>query len=143
MLWSNLLSEWHESEELKALQKKWYHKLKESGFEDIEDTNSKREYLKSWHSNYFYRTYTPETFSFKEEYYRRASQFLFEYHFLWFEGSSLINFCEREIWRLHSEGQGVRQIALQLQERGWKMNKDQVNRAIKRLVEVMKCWRAE
>lgn len=92
-----------EPPDLKALQKLWYRKLKEDGFTDIEDTNSPREYLKTWHSSYFVHRHTPDSFQAQSDYYRRASQFLYEFPFK--------NRRERRIWALHSEGTSMREIA--------------------------------
>lgn len=123
---------------LKALKKVWYQKLKESGFEDIEDVHSPREYLKTWHSHYFENRYTPETFASKAEYYQRAARFLYEYHFEWFEGSTLVNHYEREIWRMHSEGMSFREIANNLIMRGISTNKDKVNKVVVKLIDIMR-----
>jgi hypothetical protein len=127
-------------DDLSSLQKIWYKKLKESGFEDIEDVSSPREYLKTWHSNYFYQRYTPESFEFKQEYYRKASLFLHMYSFEWFPGSSIVNWMEREIWRQHSEGISLRAIALHFQNMGISTNKDKINHIVQRLSEIMKSF---
>lgn len=135
--WRKSLSQWHESEELKELQEKWYKKLKDEGFNDIEDMSSGGEYLKAWHSTYFSSRYTPDSFEMKEDYYRRASHFLYEHKFEWIPGSTLINFKEREAWRLHTEGVSYKQIAVELRARGYKANKDSVNRIISDLKQIM------
>lgn len=116
--------------ELKTLQKVWYKKLKENGFEDIEDTSSPREYLKTWHSSYFQVRYTPEIFDLKQEYYRRASQFLHDHTF--------VDIIQKKIWELHAEGQSVRAISLALEPLGIQMNKDQVHKVVVGLVKQMK-----
>jgi hypothetical protein len=115
--------------ELKALQKIWYQKLKESGFDDIEDTNSPREYLKTWHSNYFHHRYTPDTFADNQAYYRKASIFYFEHKFK--------NKTEKQIWRDHADGLSFREIAIRLKDKGVRANKDSVNKVVSKLVAIM------
>jgi hypothetical protein len=134
----NLLLADQPPDEFKKLQSQWYRKLKESGFEDVEQSVRGRDYLKAWHSVYFKARYDPHTFNSKQIYYERASQFLWEYKFPWKEGFSLTNVKEREIWRLHSEGCSVRTIAEYLNEHGWKANKDNVNHTIQRLQSLMR-----
>lgn len=127
----------HEEEDLKSLQKKWYKKLKEDGFNDIEDVDSPREYLKIW-STHFHYQYTPEEFQEKQEYYQLAQNFLHAYDFAWIPGKSIINWVDRDVWKMHSEGQSYRKIADVLTEQGFKTNKDTVNKIVTRLVEIMK-----
>lgn len=121
--------------DLKALQKIWYKKLKDSGFVDIEDTNSPKEFLKTWHSSYFISRYTPEAFERKQMYYRLCSHFLWAYPF----ESNL----EREIWRMHSDGIPLREIATQLRSKKIKLNKDNVNKIIVKLVQIMRTFQSE
>lgn len=124
--------------DFKTLQLAWYKKLKESGFDDIENiSKSGRELLKKWHSLYFVCRYDPQTFEAKEEYYRRAAQFLHEHRFEWIPGTSLINFQEREVWRLHSDGKPIRTIADIMIQKGHKTNKDYVHAIILRLRDIM------
>lgn len=92
--------------DLKALQKLWYEKLKLTGFVDIEDTSSPREYLKTWHSSYFIHRHTPESFQSTQDYYRRASQFLYEYPYF--------KRMEKKVWALHTDGISMREIAERL-----------------------------
>lgn len=121
--------------QLKDLQKLWYQKLKASGFEDIEDTESPREYLKTWHSCYFLHRHEPETFQLQQEYYRRASHFLHDHSFQ--------TPSERLIWQYHTDGMSQRDIAETLKSKGLKVNsisvnKDDVNKVICKLAKVMK-----
>lgn len=95
-----------QSREFKELQAEWYNKLKKTGFEDIEDVNSPREYLKVWDSTYFQSNYVPMIFLAKQEYYRRSAIFLMDYTFF--------NSEEKNIWQHHSEGIPLRQIAKNL-----------------------------
>lgn len=91
------------SEDFKRLQAKWYKKLKQTGFEDIEDTNSPNEMLKSWDSLYFLSRYDGNAFLAKQRYFELARQFLHEHVF----DSSR----EKSIWTEFSEGASIRQIA--------------------------------
>ncbi len=128
-----------DDQDLKALTKEWYAKLKAEGFNDIEDVTSAREYIKNW-STRFHFQYTPEEFQEKQEYYEIASNFLHSYDFAWIPGASLVNWCDREIWRLHVEGVPYRKISEELSKNGWKMNKDTVNARVIKLVEIMKTY---
>lgn len=129
------MSRQRDPKSLKTLQKIWYKKLKDSGFNDIEDTNSPKEFLKTWHSSYFISRYTTESFERKESYYRLCSHFLWDYSFQ----SNL----EREIWRLHSEGMSLRDIAKSLRSQRIKLNKDNVNKIIVKLVQIMRTFQSE
>lgn len=89
--------------DFKKLQKTWYLKLKESGFEDAEDTNNKDEVLKQWHCAYFQVRHRPQQFEAQQEYYRQARSFYHRYPFP--------DQGEKRIWLLHSDGQSLRQIS--------------------------------
>lgn len=115
------------------LQKIWYAKLKQLGFNDIEDTNSPKEFLKVWESTNWVKQYTPEAFQDRAEYYRLAGLFLHDYTFE--------SFYEETIWRLHSEGKSLRAIEDHFPRLPFlkiKCNKETVRKVIQRLVEVMK-----
>lgn len=99
------------SQTLKEQQQIWYKKLKDEGFEDIEQDET---HLKVWTSSSFYRrvktdgSYIDDDknrlfWDTKAEYYRRAGQFLYEYSFE----------CEydRKVWELHSEGLSCQEIS--------------------------------
>lgn len=117
-------------DDLKALQKIWYEKLKKSGFVDIEDTNSSKQYLKSWHSIYFHCRYTPQSFEEKQEYYRRAGIFLHDHKF----DSRL----EKAIWSLHSEGMSIQKIGHELNLSSTNGNwKNSVPYILKKLTRIM------
>lgn len=83
------------------LKAKWEKKLASSGFEDIEQPDGN---LKVWHGARFYalsdeiKINGPQ----KEEYYRLAGQFLWEYKFP--------DKKTRRIWELHCEGVGIVKI---------------------------------
>lgn len=93
------------------LQEIWYKKLKDSGFEDLEEPrvgNNDKSYhwLKQWHNQYFQQRYTPSQFDAKQDYFILASRFLFEHKFE--------NTLEKNIWKLHSEGEYIRETAKKL-----------------------------
>lgn len=98
---------------LKNLKKKWYKKLKESGFLDIEDAD---ENLRSSASRFSY-LYSPSEFKAIEEYYQIAQSLL--------HTDYLPIGRDREIWRHHADGLTVREIAKIMS-----INKDTVNRVI-------------
>ena len=101
------------SKKLKALQAVWYKKLKDTGFEDIEDTSNDQEFLKSWHSSYFQVRNTPDEFEAHREYYSMAGKFLEDQ----FKGQQYDIFKKNPsgvVWELHSEGLSIRNIAKNL-----------------------------
>lgn len=111
--------------QLKALQTKWYAKLKRDGFEDIEQTSDDKGYLKQYDNSYYMARYTPLEFGNKQEYYIKAQHFLVEHAF---ETEQ-----EKQIWKLHSEGFSLREIAKIIK----KFKKDKVAAILTRLKEVM------
>lgn len=115
---------------LREQQRIWDKKLKESGFEDIEDRNSPREMLKSWHSWTFIHHYNAETFAARQQYYELASHFL--------NGHKFESATEREVWRLHSEGDSLRKIANEISKQGTAMSKDGALKIIRSLLKAMK-----
>lgn len=98
------------------MEKVWYDKLKEEGFEDIEDTNNEFRPLKSWHSfrfmlndsSYFKNTNLRTNRESAISYYRLACQLLNTHHFK--------NETHRRIWELHSEGWSKRQIEAEIKD---------------------------
>ncbi len=88
----------------KDLQDKWYKILKDSGFEDIEDSNHN---IKEWSRKLFqekgkyHESLTKQ--SAKQDYYRLAGHFLYDYQ--GFTDTS------RDMWKLHSEGISIRDIS--------------------------------
>lgn len=96
------------SPEFKALQAKWTKRLRDSGFEDIEESDgnlidedrlSRR--LK----------WSPERIASDAEYYRLATQYL--------NVGTFKNKKERRIWELHSEGLSIRAISKQVRRTRW------------------------
>jgi hypothetical protein len=117
------------TKQFKELQAHWYGILKKQGFEEIEDVNSPREYLKRWEHIYFAKTnYHQRRFDAKEAYYSKAAEYLHSYNFA--------SMFEKEVWRLHSEGQSVRKIAIYFKTQGIRTNKDYVANII-RCIQVL------
>lgn len=87
--------------DLKALQKLWYSKLADDGFDDIENVNHAEMPLKTWHSQKW-QNRCKTRIELTQEYYRRARDLLNTYSF-----NEPIH---RTIWELHSEGLSKRKI---------------------------------
>lgn len=103
------------SKDFKKLQSEYYGKLKESGFEDIEEIDSPRELLKSWHDSYFTARHDAEEFSEVAQYYNAADSILNNYDF-----ESPI---DKAIWEKHSVGLSIRKIANELEVKNWVVHK--------------------
>ncbi len=96
-----------QSVEFRALNDEWKDKLREEGFRDIErDEDS----LQDWSAAF---TRHPEWNASKEEYYRLAGQFLYEYRF---RGPNAA--WTRKIWELHAQGTSIRDIVKILDPKG-------------------------
>lgn len=124
------------SKEYKKLESIWDKKLKDSGFEDIEQKDGN---LKSWSKRKFWLNikntrYEDRKVSYdsEEEYYRMAGHFLYEYEF-----SSK---REKLMWSLHAEGATMVGIAKILKQKGYKHfgGKSNVGRMILVLAAKMK-----
>jgi hypothetical protein len=111
-----------EEDEFIKLQTLWYEKLKQSGFQDLETS---RGFLKDWPSQRLRRDYTPERFQEKLNYYRFASQLLWEFKFK--------TKLEKKIWELHTEGKSMREISFQVRTHKNKMNHNKVRKVINKL----------
>lgn len=111
--------------DFKKLQAKWYKKLADTGFQDIEDLSRYYEPLKTWDSFLFKGQYTPEQFAERAKYFQRCERAL-----------SLHKFktkLEKEIWTLHTQGHTVREIVKALKARRFKCYKTGVFTILKRL----------
>lgn len=91
------------SQSFKQLQKIWYKKLKDSGFEDIEKENGE---LKDFHSFKFQRTHSPVSFELNARYYELASQLTHEYPFK--------SRRDKQVWVRHANGETLEQIAKEM-----------------------------
>lgn len=84
--------------QFKILNDQWYKKLKNEGFEDIEESETR---LHKWSPPL--TRFNAEIFESKQVYYQLAGQFLHEHIF----ESNL----HKKVWELHSEGIEGREIA--------------------------------
>lgn len=118
-------------EDLIALQKLWYEKLKKSGFEDIENISFGKNHgtLKTWHSNNFFYQYTEDEFRERMEYYEMLIDFYWHY-------TGFKNKREKEIWRLYSEGWSRRRIAIHLSKKK-KISDSWIQKILSKLRQVM------
>lgn len=125
-----------EREDLKALQKIWYARLKEEGFRDIEYQHN--DLLNQYESTYFHRFYTPEEFQENLDYYRAACHFYWNYKDFKTE-------LEKEIWRLHSEGISRRRISVHFLQHNLKISDSSVQLIIAKLKKIMQSglWPSE
>lgn len=116
--------------QLKQLQDKWYAKLKDSGFSDIE--NNRDGSLKDWSSSvHAKKTSSTVRYVAKETYYRWAGFFLNDHSFL--------TKRDRVIWTMHAEGNSIRTIAKALKTSPRKDSYIEVVRTtIKKLATIMK-----
>lgn len=113
--------------EFKELQKIWYDKLRKSGFEDIEQDETK---LKTW-STELARDRRTVSFRSKELYYYKANHFLHDYEF---ESN-----IEKVIWEYHSNNVSFRDISKILNAVSKKQRSRMlIFRVIRRLQEEMK-----
>lgn len=132
------------SKAFKALQKKWYDKLAEDGFEEIESIPSEEgSFLKRWDSKRFihkrkYAVSKPLTVNFEstftydplipeacQEYYYRATHMLENYDFA--------SVRDKNIWELYCQGLTYREIAIRVEG----VTSLLVYRTVKRLREVV------
>lgn len=80
----------------------WDEKLKDSGFEDIEEKNTPNSRLIRWHSHHYARI-NEDKINATIAYYNKAVDLLHTYKFE--------NPTHKRIWELHSEGFPKRKIA--------------------------------
>lgn len=114
----------YNSKEFLALQKLWYAKAAKAGHVEIEDKEGR---LKRWSSDIFGQR--PEWDRSKEEYYRAAGKFLYDYNFKDQE--------EKLMWELHSNGLSLPNIVKELKARGRKAYRCKVQRIIQSLARKM------
>jgi hypothetical protein len=121
------------TKEFKDLKSKWYKRLKDAGFDDIERQDLEGEngsILKTAAMENIKRSYTVDQFKIKEEYYRLAGQFL--------NSNKFRSEIDRQIWAMHCEGISIRNIIKALKEKKLTAYRDLVHGAIKKLVKEMK-----
>lgn len=127
----------YRSKEFRDLKDQWYQKLKDSGFEDIEDTQSEKEFLNVWHSNVFQIEKTTHNFQSKQSYYYDAAHALEIYRDcpLFFTDPS-----DQLAWELHCNGISLRNISKELNKRGYKTNKDLLNKVINKFKKLIRVY---
>lgn len=111
------------------LKKTWYKKLEKSGFDEIEDVDSPKEMLKSWHSYKFNpnSSWLDQQIAAKRTYFENAAWFLDNHCF----DTSL----EKRIWACHAEGLSYRETAQKL--------KIKEGRIYRRLAKLKKVFNAK
>jgi hypothetical protein len=105
----------YETPEFMKLNEKWAKKLEKDGFEDIEEFNSPKELLKSWHNMRFAAKNNPDMLNETRDYYLAATNLLNTFTFK--------NNRDRKIWTMHSEGITERRIAEKLRITNWRVRK--------------------
>lgn len=131
-------------DDFKKLQDKWYKKLKDSGFEDIEQDEQR---LKRWDSMYFitrhtsfvgnsakqvagsHRKLSTDQFKSQQEYYQLAGVFLHNHQFK--------DSKERTIWELHSEGYPTSDIYKVMKAKKQAVYLEGIHKTIKALAKIM------
>lgn len=116
----------NQSKSFLKLQRNWYNKLKDSGFEDIEQEDGN---LKFWTSTESSGRTTERRAAASEEYYRIAGWFLQEHAFE--------NDFEAMVWQEHSQGHSLATIVEILKKRGIKAYRDKLARIIRKLIKNM------
>lgn len=114
------------SKEFQDQQAIWYKKLKDSGFDDVEQDEER---LKNHSTNFFRNNFNETAYTANLNYYRLAGQFLHDHKFQ--------SKKERLIWELHSEGHGRAKIVEYLKQRRFKTYAYQVQHTIERLTKEM------
>lgn len=93
-------------QDFKKLQKKWYKKLKDEGFKDIEVSNEFEKLDTVLKGSKDQSLFNLNTFDAKRAYYYYAEQFL-NYH-------EFDNESDRQMWELHASGYFHKEIAEKL-----------------------------
>lgn len=117
------------SDEYKRLRDEWYQRLKDFGFEDIEQEDGR---LKAWHSTRFlgFNKANFENQQARHDYYYHAYQFLHSHQFE--------KEIHRIIWEEHTKCIGPKNIAQALNESGaYKTNHNEVWKIIKHYKKIL------
>lgn len=118
------------SPEFKTLEAKWYAKLINSGFEDIEDTRKPDRQLKSWHDQYFFDRHSAEKIVGTRTYYEMATRLLHTFPFK--------SPMHRRIWELHCDGKTEREIADAISTFKKPLKKSSVHNIIAKIAKAIK-----
>lgn len=89
--------------DFKKLEKEWYGKLAESGFQDIEVSSHENRFLKKWSFNLSRKRWNLIHYETTLEYYKKAQDLLNSFKFK--------NRIHKKIWKLHASGLSERKIA--------------------------------
>lgn len=119
-----------EQEKFERLKAKWYKKLKQTGFEDIEkDESHLKRSSQSYHKDMNRIGYDWRS---RAQYFQMATNFLNEYRF--------VDDFEKNIWMYHSEGLtvvNISEILKKVYKKKRASGRDVVDRAIQRLRKSM------
>lgn len=132
---SIVLEDGMSKKEYLKLQKTWYKKLKDSGFEDIESVNSDgtiSDYTKNA-PGVNGRRHSQDRMDSENHYYTNASK--------WFWVKQWDNPIEKKVWELHAEGTPYRKIQAALAPKAPGIA--QVGQMIHRLRAEMEIWAAQ
>lgn len=106
---------------LKDLQNKWYKKLEDKGFEDIEDTSNPNRPLKEWHSikagTKRYRRIQTTSKEYQQQIDKLLNHETFDDACKFIIKHGNCKFSQQQvksIWVMHTQGQTNRSIARQL-----------------------------
>ncbi len=94
-----------QGEDIKQLTEVWYERLKQEGYQDIEDHSHPDKPLLAWH-NFKWKNLNPNKKADIEAYYEQARSLLHTYLFE--------NEIHRIIWELHCEGFSKRRIEVKI-----------------------------
>lgn len=119
-------------EDFQKLQALWYQRLKEDGFEDIENTSLREPALIQFHSQYFFSNHTEDSIADLQDWFDFCSEFLFRYQ-LW------QNLKEHLIWTYYCKGFSQRKIAdLLFKEHQMKIHSTSVHFVLAKLTKILK-----
>lgn len=116
-------------DDLKALKKEWYLKLKEEGFRDLENVSHPDSPLIDFVKHKFRRV-TIDNLEETREYYSKAKELLQTYCF--------DNETQKEIWSLHSDGFSKRKIEKCLQNSPKALKREAIGLIITQLATLIK-----
>lgn len=119
----------YQSKQYRELQAVWYKKLKEQGFEDIEDTSKSDRPLEAWHSLRFQKVVGVQV-DMTQAYYYRAKELLNTYQFK--------NKTHQRVWELHCEGLSKREIAEEIKNLEKTYKRESIGLIIKNIAKKCK-----
>lgn len=114
--------------ECRALEARYYQKLSDTGFIEIEDVAHSGRRLKSWHS-FRFALMVPEQRQMPEEYYNAAFALLQRHRF--------DKPVHKFIWTLHCEGKSQREIEIHLADSKFekKLKRDRIQIIINKIAK--------